>query len=46
MKRLLLVGAGHAHAVAAWGPLSWQGAWVWRWKQRIDRGFIARYNTL
>lgn len=43
---LVLIGTGGAHAVAAWGPLSWQGAWVWRWKQRIDRRFVAGYNAL
>jgi pyridine nucleotide-disulfide oxidoreductase family protein len=45
-RYLVLIGTGGAHAVAAWGPWSWQGAWVWRWKQRIDRRFVARYNTL
>lgn len=45
-RYLVLIGTGGAHAVASWGPLSWQGAWVWRWKQRIDRGFVARYNLL
>lgn len=45
-RYLALIGTGGAHAVAAWGPLSWQGAWVWRWKQRIDRRFVAHYNTL
>lgn len=39
---LVLIGTGGAHAVAAWGPLAWQGRWVWRWKQRIDRRFVAR----
>lgn len=42
--RLVLVGTGGADAVAAWGPLSAQGAWVWRWKQHIDRRFLSRYN--
>lgn len=42
--RLVLVGTGGTDAVAAWGPLSAQGAWVWRGKQRIDRHFLSRYN--
>jgi pyridine nucleotide-disulfide oxidoreductase family protein len=42
---LVLIGTGGEHAVAAWGPLAWQGDWVWKWKQRIDRRFIARYDT-
>lgn len=45
-RYLVLIGTGGAHAVAAWGPLAWQGAWVWRWKQRIDRRFVAHYNML
>lgn len=42
---LVLIGTGGPHAVAAWGALAWQGAWVWRWKQRIDRRFVARHST-
>jgi pyridine nucleotide-disulfide oxidoreductase family protein len=41
---LVLIGTGAAHAVAAWGPLSCEGDWVWRWKQRIDRRFVARHT--
>lgn len=39
---LLSVGAGHA--IGAWNGLAWEGAWVWKWKDRIDRKFIARYR--
>jgi pyridine nucleotide-disulfide oxidoreductase family protein len=42
---LVLIGSGGPHAVAAWGPLAWQGDWVWRWKQRIDRRFVARHRA-
>jgi len=28
----------------AWNGLSFEGAWAWRWKDRIDRKFIARYR--
>lgn len=45
-RYLVLIGTGSAHAVAAWGRWSWQGAWVWRWKQHIDRRFVERHNTL
>ena len=44
-RMLVLIGSGGAHAVAAWGAFAWQGAWVWSWKQRIDRRFVARYNA-
>lgn len=41
---LVLIGTGGLHAVASWGAFAWQGRWVWRWKQRIDRRFLARYK--
>lgn len=40
---LTLIGTGNRNAVASWGPLAWEGGWVWRWKQRIDRRFIAAH---
>jgi pyridine nucleotide-disulfide oxidoreductase family protein len=40
---LNLLACGERQAIASWGPLSAQGAWVWRWKDRIDREFIAKY---
>ena len=43
-RYLALVAAGDRRAVGVWGPWSWEGAWVWRWKDRIDRRFIARYG--
>ena len=43
-RYLVLLGTGDAFAVAAWGPFSCQGKWVWRWKQGLDRTFINRYN--
>jgi len=42
-RYLALVSTGSRHAVGMWGGLSWQGEWVWRWKDRIDRRFVARY---
>ena len=44
-RYLVLVGTGDRRAVASWGPLGWHGAWVHRWKQTIDRHFLAQYNT-
>ena len=43
---LSLVGTGDGSAVASWGPLAVQGRWAWRWKNRIDRRFMAKYQQL
>ncbi len=42
---LALLATGGRHAIGAWGSLSFQGGWVWRWKDRIDRRFVAKYAT-
>ena len=43
---LSLVSLGERRAVADKGPLSAQGEWVWRWKDRIDRKFMERFEKL
>ena len=43
-RSLYLISTGRQHAIGSWGPLSWQGDWVWRWKDRIDRAFVAKYR--
>ncbi|WP_205742688.1 selenide, water dikinase SelD [Onishia niordana] len=43
---LALISSGDRYAVASRGPFSWAGAWLWRWKDRIDRRFMARFNDL
>ncbi len=44
-RALALISAGSRYAVASYGPFSWGGAWVWRWKHRIDSAFMARYRS-
>lgn len=41
---LNLLSCGTGHAIASFGALSLEGAWAWRWKDRIDRSFIQRYQ--
>jgi selenide,water dikinase len=43
-RTLNLLASGDGSAIAVWGGWSAQGRWVWRWKDRIDRAFIARYH--
>lgn len=42
-RYLALLATGEDSAIAAWGPLAAHGRWAWRWKDRIDRGFIAGF---
>ena len=43
-KSLNLLSCGSRHAIASWGAWSSEGRWVWHWKDRIDRRFIAAYR--
>lgn len=45
-RSLALISTGARHAVASYGAVSFHGNWVWRWKDRIDRQFMARYRML
>ncbi len=43
---LSLLSLGGKTATANWGMLHATGKWVWRWKDRIDRKFMARFEEL
>ena len=40
---LNLLSCGDERAIASWGPWAAEGAWVWRWKDRIDRRWVEAF---
>jgi selenide, water dikinase len=45
-EALYLVSTGERHALGARNGLTVEGAWVWRWKDWIDRRFMRKFNAL
>lgn len=43
---LSLIGTGQSTAIAAWNGWGWEAAWLWHWKEHIDRRFMRRLNQL
>lgn len=45
-QTLALITTGEKYAIAARGPFSLEGEWVWRWKDWIDRRWMLKYHDL
>jgi pyridine nucleotide-disulfide oxidoreductase family protein len=43
-RYLALISTGSRHAVGAYGEHAFGGGLAWRWKDHIDRKFLARYR--
>jgi len=43
---LALLSTGDGRAIASRGPFGAEGAWAWRWKDRIDRRFLNQFHAL
>jgi NADH dehydrogenase FAD-containing subunit len=42
---LALLATADGRAIASRGPFGASGAWAWRWKDRIDRRFLAQFAS-
>jgi pyridine nucleotide-disulfide oxidoreductase family protein len=42
---LYLLTTGPQHAIASWNGIAAAGEWAWRWKDRIDRGFVRKLRN-
>ncbi|MDB9314719.1 selenide, water dikinase SelD [Spirulina sp. CS-785/01] len=45
-KYLALIGTGDQRAVASWWKLGAASPLLWRWKDKIDRNFMAQFEQL
>jgi selenide, water dikinase len=45
-EALYLISTGNEHAIGTRNGFTFEGAWVWKLKDRIDRAFMEKFNTL
>jgi selenide, water dikinase len=45
-EAMYLVSTGDTYAIGTRNGVVFKGAWVWRWKDWIDRRFMRRFNDL
>ncbi|MBC6439147.1 MAG: selenide, water dikinase SelD [Rhodospirillales bacterium] len=45
-RTMALISTGRQHAIGSWGSLAFDGDWAWRWKDRIDRVWMEKYQQL
>ena len=43
---LALISTGNQNAIASYGPIAFEGEWVWKVKDFIDRRWMRRYQEL
>ncbi len=43
-RALALISCGERYAIADWYGMSVEGAWAWRWKDRIDRRWVEQFR--
>ena len=43
---LSLISTGERHAIGTRNGLTFEGAWVWQWKDWLDRRYMAKFKNL
>jgi NADH dehydrogenase FAD-containing subunit len=43
-RNVQVIGCGANHGIAHWGPVTAEGQWAWRLKERADQAFVAQFR--